>query len=146
MVITQIKGGVHMAQRGVMRKGVKKMTENEILKALKICHDYSNCDGCQYGKFRTKKGLCVDMLHKDSADLINRQTAEVKALNEVADKLASENSKLKEELKSIAEVSREEAIQDFADSLKYHLNWATEPIDEYDIDNLVKEMVGAENG
>lgn len=128
-----------------MRKGaINKTTENEILKALETCYNYSNCDGCQYGKFRTGKGLCVDMLHKDTVDLINRQTAEVKALNEVMDKLASENSKLKEELKSIAEASREEAIQDFADSLKYHLSWATEPIDEYDIDEMVRELIGKE--
>lgn len=88
---------------------------------------------------------CVKRVIFGAADLINCQTTEVKTLNEVTDRLASENSKLKEELKSIAEASRKEAIQDFADSLKYHLSWATEPIDEYDIDNLVKEMVGAEN-
>lgn len=87
---------------------------------------------------------CVKRVIFGAADLINCQTTEVKTLNEVTDRLASENSKLKEELKSIAEASKKEAIQDFADSLKYHLSWATEPIDEYDIDEIVRELIGKE--
>lgn len=38
------------------------------------------------------------------------------------------------------ECERAEAIKEFAEKLKEMLEWTTEPLDEYDIDNLVKEM------
>lgn len=58
------------------------MTDNEIIKALECCHDYSDCGDCSYGIFRTKNGLCVDLLHKGALDLINRQKAEIGKLKE----------------------------------------------------------------
>jgi hypothetical protein len=35
---------------------------------------------------------------------------------------------------------RAEAIKEFAERIKEMLEWTTEPLDEYDIDSLVKEM------
>ena len=35
---------------------------------------------------------------------------------------------------------RAEAIKEFAEKIKEMLEWTTEPLDEYDIDSLVKEM------
>lgn len=110
------------------------MTDNEIIKTLENAILVAEQENEEF---------VYDVL-REAVDLINRQKAEIKTLNEITDKLASENSNLKEELKSIAEASREEATHDFADSLKYHLSWATEPIDEYDIDEMLRELIGKE--
>jgi len=56
------------------------MEYKEIIKALECCHVGSNCGCCPYNEFRTKSGLCVDMLYKDAFTLINRQQAEIERL------------------------------------------------------------------
>lgn len=135
------------------------MTENEIIKALRCCHDLSECGECEYGKFRTKEGLCIDMLHSDTADLINCQKAEIEELRKATvknlDNFATEYDK---NIKS-------EAIKEFAERLKNKIiNTSTKfsaekgtydfltgsahrqlEILEY-VDNLEEEMtVGKEN-
>lgn len=120
------------------------MTDNEIIKSLECCHDLSNCGDCQYGKYRTKNGLCVDMLQRDARDLINRQKAELENLKE---QLA--------DARYLNTVAADDAIKEFADKLKDKIQ---KSIDSYmnncsngyvlaedvplEIDCLVEEMVG----
>lgn len=66
------------------------MTDNEITKALGACHDYSDCDNCRFGKYRTRNGLCVDMLHRSARDLINRQKSKIEALQMDNEQLQSD--------------------------------------------------------
>lgn len=131
------------------------MTDDEIIKALASCHEYSDCWDCKYGKFRTGNGLCIDILHREAADLLNRQKAEIKKLikgNQIlsrnADTAFQDGLNEAQELytEQIKKEVRTETIKEFAERLKESLEWRTEPIDEYDIDNLVKEMTeGKEN-
>lgn len=62
-----------------------KMSDAEIIKALKCCREFSDCDGCQYGYLRTGNGLCIYTMQKDALDLINRLKAENERLETVID-------------------------------------------------------------
>lgn len=54
------------------------MTDTEkIMKGIEICSDgKSSCKGCPY--YEIKSPMCLHTLHKEAADLIRRQQAEVK--------------------------------------------------------------------
>lgn len=62
-----------------------KMTDNEIIRAVGLCNgiESGRCDECSYRN--TKDGDCVEILAKDTIDLINR--------------LEAENERLKQDLK-----------------------------------------------
>ena len=58
------------------------MTDDEIIKALECCKDYSYpkiCNECPYVECTTKKG-CVDKMITDALAFINRQKAEIERL------------------------------------------------------------------
>lgn len=97
------------------------MTENEIIKALECCSKtelIENCECCPY----FKKG-CLDKLHGDIVELINRQKAEIDELTtdiiptlrdglkqaiEDMKTLEAENTNLKAEVKRLKEMVGEE--------------------------------------
>jgi hypothetical protein len=117
----------------------KKLTDNEIIKALECCKSVigGNCDACPY--------VCCNMYEesdaiKDAISLINRQKAEIERLQKVNDSF-TDIGKLYSEIKA-------EAIKEFAERLKNSADYCTGTIefDTEDIDNLVKEMVGDGDG
>lgn len=108
------------------------MEDREIIKALELCSaDECWCDDCPY------ENLCTDTdITKFALDLINRQKSEIERLER--------HTEMYHEV-------RVEAVKEFAERLKekLHLNGAVMGsncaiVNDVDIDNLVKEMVGAE--
>lgn len=122
------------------------MTDNEVIKALKICSTKGgSCKDCpafvKVDRSNCKKALV------GALDIINRQKAEIaeypiKTLVGNNCMICSKTSKDYDNL--IADI-KSEAIREFAERLKESLEWRTEPIDDYDIDELVKEMTEVKN-
>ncbi len=54
------------------------MTDNEIIKGLECCGAESDCENCPY--FKNKHHTCGKSFNTDVLDLINRQKAEIEAL------------------------------------------------------------------
>ena len=99
-----------------------KMTDNEIIKALKNEIKQANYIESYYID-------CVDIgIFQNALDLINRQKAEIERLKDELHRAKVEISKFYEQ----ADAYCNEAIDVFADSMKIKLNRM--------IDNLVKEM------
>ena len=115
------------------------MTDNEIIKALELCSaDECWCDDCLY------ENLCTDTdITKFALDLINRQKSEIERLNSPYEMQVEASKKLENSIKT-------EAVKEFAERLKKCSQWLPlvampDPfVTVSDIDNLVKEMVGAE--
>ena len=79
-MFTIILGGLTMTD--------KKLTDNEIIKALECCATnvaFGNCAYCPYKEYWAKGLTCVCKATKDSLDLINRQKAEIERLSEEND-------------------------------------------------------------
>lgn len=94
-----------------------KITDDEIIKALECCHEDSDCGNCQYGMFRTKSGLCVDLLHKGARDLINCQKSKI-------DKLEMERMYYMDKYHELAKTEErmwQEATEYFAEELKQRI-------------------------
>lgn len=147
------------------------MTDNEIIKALECCTTFPErmCGKCTLQE-ECLTELCV--AEKNALDLINRQKAEIERLEELVYLADSETANVRD-LYFEEKSERAEAIKEFAERLKAnerehcqwcnHSNkgsrseWCDELIDghcrclgfskfESKLDNLVKEMVGADNG
>lgn len=126
------------------------MTDEQIMQGLKWCYQVEgSCGDCPYRPNDIKKARCHDRLGNDVIDLIERQKAEI-------DRLKTENERVKTNIykmaidKALAEKARAEAIKEFAEKLKAnrpHLNTGEQVfyIRPEEVDNLVKEMVGADN-
>lgn len=132
------------------------MNDNEIIKALKCCGN-DECSKCPL-----QDGVCSEKdIMKQALDLINRQKAEAERLNKKVEELSevlSDSIKIK-----VSEI-KSETIREFVERLKneiisntaygcdtnqhsgyYDYSIKVSDIPEY-IDNLVKEMVGENNG
>ena len=119
------------------------MTDNEIIKALECCSEHvRNCAECPLNV--TSLDHCSTRLAQNVLNLINRQNAEI-------DGLKSEARRYKQYYFNHEYDKLEaEAIKDFAERLKNKLAACSKTIDgeceylicDYDIDNLVKEMIG----
>jgi hypothetical protein len=110
------------------------MSDNEIVKALECCGK-SSCKGCPY----LNKFPCNEFFPKDALDLINRQKAEMERLNELLEIRHKVFETKCEEL----EVAKAEAYKEFAERLKASIySKYDEVLYAYEIDNLLKEMVG----
>ena len=148
---------------------MSKMTDKEIIKALKVCAKNETpfcCGECELGENNSSCD-CVDRLLKLSLDLINRQQAEIEKLNvELVGmrgacnsyKMHYDNAKAEIEnlervisyLEGVCESTpdkvRAEAIKEFAERLKEHLkgNGGLYCVTTMNakIDIFVKEMVG----
>ena len=83
---------------------MNKLTDNEIIKALKICtsEDLGCQDGCPY-----ISGGCVSEIKKHVLDLINRQKAEIEIKNTEIDILIRKKESLRDEIAELqAEIER----------------------------------------
>ena len=58
------------------------MTDKEIIKAIEHCknNEGNGCRGCVF--YGNEKGTCIDELLTDAFNLINRQQARIKELEE----------------------------------------------------------------
>lgn len=111
------------------------MTDNDIIKALECCREFSDCDGCQYGYLRTGNGLCIYAMQKDALDLIARQKAEIEALiagqetlqkyiaekNAEIERLTTAYPKTIESIKKMRDKAKAEAIKEYVDRLTAEL-------------------------
>ena len=112
------------------------MTDKEIIKALECCASGKNCEECSLN--------CKAPTSKDILDLINRQQAEIENLQkELASKGLKYSILEREKAEDILgfvddlKLARAEAIKEFAGRLTKEMYTVG-----FDIDNLVKEMVG----
>ena len=111
------------------------MTDNEIIKALEYCADeYPNCDECPYDY----PSVCYIDLKRDALNFIYRQQAEIDRLKKYNTDVAFKhyNDGIKEFAERVKDICRPFPMYD-----DYECN----TIYHRDIDNLVKEMVGADN-
>ena len=142
------------------------MTDNEIIKALECCKKAKIKADCEeLGCPMFQKGWCAYLLHcdldsdttdvllegltTDALDLINRQKAEIEMLREINSLLTEAGQSWQKRY----EAAKAEAIKEFAERLMdkaelvrvnaFDSKWA---ISYEQIDNLVKEMVGDNNG
>lgn len=133
------------------------MTDKEIIKALEICGD--DDAGCMECPFE-KQYFCRTTLSSNALDLINRQQAEIERLKNSYKQCAYERDvflrenpvemallidEQAEKLKTI----KTEAIKEFADRLKEKIgdsHFQNYGLAILEIHDLVKEMVGEENG
>ena len=121
-----------------------KFTDNEIMKALE-CFKSEDCLGKECPYFEMP-GLCGKKMCIDVYDFIYRKKAE----NE---RLQAENVKLHTIIPKMIITAKAEAIKEFAERVKEkqplfgmdtvhgRFNWG---IRDYEIDDLVKEMEGAD--
>ena len=123
----------------------RKFTDDEIVKALKMCNYNAYCDNCPC------VGECWNV-NKYAIDIINRQKAEIERLNKIRAELSKEIENFSDIGKMYSEI-KAEAIKEFADRLKekLHLNrmvigYNGAFIEAVHIDSLVKEMTGENNG
>ncbi len=154
---------------------LKKMTDNEIIKALECCINIGErgCTDCP--AYDTKIDDCVGIPWKSILDIINRLqaendklakdwsdiTIEKDELFDIAEKQKAEIERLNKEIDRLSQIilyhpgQMADAIKDFAERLKakeaIHFCKCGEPFVYTDlfngeIDNLVKEMVGDNNG
>lgn len=114
------------------------MTDNEIIKALECCV-IKDCGNCPVNHI----GFCVDDAMKEALALITRQKGEIERLEDLVYLADSETANVRD-LYFEEKSERAEAIKEFAKRLKATFP----PRDRFTldcIDNLVKEMVGADN-
>ena len=120
------------------QEGGTIMTDNEIIKALK-CYSKEDCDNCPASKF----GSCINIAMEEAIAIINLQNGEVEYWKKNAFDGCMERSRIEKTAKA-------EAIKEFAERLKEKYPWKEDYLYSTrrtveNIDNLVKEMVGADN-
>lgn len=132
----------------------KKLTDNEIIKALECCSK-KNCKQCPNFSEDIE---CSEKLINLTLDYIARQLHELQERYEEAqaeiEKLKNENFILSQKRANIFEITeaygrgKSETVKEFADRLKKDIFNTEYHIDRYyrrSIDKLVKEMVGKNN-
>ena len=112
------------------------MTDNEIIKALECCGvgDKGCESGCPLNDGCVSPIATMEFIQKEALSLINRQKAEIERSNNYIEEL---NCKL-----DMANDSKAQAIKDFAYRLK---NIPHSVVYKWQIDEVVKEMVGVDN-
>ena len=142
------------------------MTDEQIIKASQRCFIVGSCSGCTGCPLKPKRledANCIDKLVTNTIDIIKRQQTEIEDAQNRLELWVKKFFDKKEEAelistdvykatleKVVARRIRAEAIKEFADKLK-----ANRPrlkggqqvfyIRPEEVDNLVKEMVGADN-
>ena len=130
---------------------MRDMTDNEIIKALECCGNIVDltCKGCVYHE--TYNASCVVRLMRDALDLINRQKAEIKGLNELvslsidtqnefSNKIAEQEAEIElleaknSELRTGLKVIKRTGIKRFAHQLKILLETKAKLYSLSDID------------
>ena len=146
------------------------MTDNDIIKALECCGNWESAKSCEDCPANIYGFGCAQKMAKHTLDLINRQKAEIERLTKAGKEAVNCFTRM-ETLYKIKckelEIAKSEAIKEFAERFKdiikepfscgfdilkpprealhdynadvrYYLN--------YRLNNLVKEMVGDNNG
>lgn len=121
------------------------MTDNEIIKALEKCASIGeSCEGCPFYEYTD----CDTRLKEEFHNLINRQNAEIERLGK--DRYIFKDGVLELIPRTDIEEIKSEAIKEFAERLKEKATSTFyeehKYVDTEDIDNLVKEMAGDNNG
>lgn len=114
------------------------MTDKEIIKRLELC-SYHECDNrvCAYGNRGSDFEYCGQRLIEDALDLINRQQKVIEEFTLLG--------KLYSEIRAEAIKEFGEKVKDICRPFPMHDDYECMTIYHQDIDNLVKEMVGADN-
>ena len=119
------------------------MTDKEIIKALECANAEKPCFVCT--QWDIVENVCNGLEIADVLALIKRQKAEIERLECSADLWKEDAKHYFNELQT----AKAEAIKEFAERLKNKLTACSKNIDgeceylicDYDIDNLVKEML-----
>ena len=117
------------------------MKYEEIIKALECCSDELHfCAICPQYLHDKDNDYCSEDLHKQALDLIKHQQEEI-------EKLKSDLNIWKDvahQETNYVEVAKSEAVKEFAEKLISigQQDGAYDYVNLYDIDKLVKEMVG----
>lgn len=111
-----------------------KFTDDDVIKGLKCLSGAEIfCRECAFGRLESRGFACKKNVAEAALDLLHRQKAEIESLQKsLVDQFDG--------YENIRKKAKAEAIKEFAERLKEKLGWTTEPLDEYDIDNLVEEM------
>ena len=123
-----------------------EMTDNEIIKALECCAEIgeNDCQNCPY--FNDVSCRCRNYENlKDALDLINRQKAEIEEWKKILESRHRVIDSLEDSIIGLPDQIRAEAVKKFAERLHDLIHFDWNKIHKQ-IDNLVKEMVGAESG
>ena len=140
---------------------MKKLTDEQIIKALECCSTDVQENPCPKCAFYNKH-RCSTLMLNAASDIINRQKVKIKSLKQIINEQDKEVLKLqnriifwRKNLNYQPEKIKSEAIKDFAERLKEKVKmYNSEGVDEGDliddlltvgetveiIDNLVKEM------
>ena len=89
------------------------VTDEQTLQTMKCCVSSSNCNNC----LARGVNMCTRYVMQNAIDVI-------------------------EGLKEDIVQTKKDIVYEFADRLKAILEWCTEPINNYDIEQIVKEMAG----
>lgn len=121
----------------------KKLTDEEIIKALEYCNaDKNECNKCVFQR-ECESNPFYSAMAKHALDLINRQKAFIESQNKIISQiaLAGKNAKA-------------EAYKEFANQIKIHkrrmrgfdlcYEFWDYAVSVEDIDNILKTMVGEE--
>lgn len=125
-----------------------KLTDSDIVKALECCSsgDTNCCNKCPLDKECGVSIPIMEELMKYALDLINRLQAENERLKDYNENLLTANTALSNEILDV----KAEAYKEFADRYKELIKqyWFDYPIRIFcdEVDNLLKELVGEDNG
>ena len=110
------------------------MTDNKIINQWKHERELAECV-CSYFVDQVELSLV-----NETIDLINRQKAEIDSLKKEI-QITKDAYNM---LQTKNEIAKSEAVKEFASRLKYGVPQEYGVISCYDVDKLVKEMVGKE--
>ena len=140
----------------------KKLTDNEIIKALECCSEpYCNDNQCPLHKNTINTKDCITQLSTNALDLINRLEGEnkknetiIRFADKTIESLKAEVERLKanEEMAegyadALVEMTKTEAYKEFAERLREKTKWLFSSVSiNNEIDNLLNELVGDGDG
>jgi hypothetical protein len=115
------------------------MTDNEIIKALECCckDAFRYCHECPLEEKAYSQ--CLGLVRSNALDLINRQKAEIERLKKPKC-VNILHARSMGKAYTLYRAIYSEAIKEFAERLKKEMYTVG-----FDIDNLVKELVGDQN-
>lgn len=123
----------------------RKLTDEEVIKALECCASLNGCAECPYRdkEYKSSTDNCGYNSTKDALDLINRKNAEIESLKKTLHELKMEAEmvyKQRDVLKKQVDTQKGEIerLEELVDKLKSHSFKA--------IDKPVKEMTEESNG
>jgi hypothetical protein len=109
------------------------MNDNDIIKAFDILDKFEFFGGQRAGR-ELWFGKPVDVQNKDIADFVR----DVTFLKDFITQQKAEIERLQKHNTNMARKHHNDGVKELAKKLKEMLEWTTEPLDEYDIDSLVK--------